>query len=80
MVQIEIKKYKIVRNPISISSVHDENILSILFLVTNHTNQTFINFNRVDDTLQQKKKTTIKMLEVTFDKQFFSHVFKNVRP
>ena len=35
-----------VRNPISFYSVRDENILSILFLVTNHINQTFINFNR----------------------------------
>ena len=43
-----------VRNPISIYSLHDENILSILFLVTNHINKTFINFNRVDDTLQHK--------------------------
>ena len=42
------------RNPISISSVRDENILSILFLVTNRINRTFINFNRVDDTLQHK--------------------------
>ena len=45
-----------VRNPISIYSLHDENILSILFLVTNHINQTFINFNRVDDTLQHKTR------------------------
>ena len=43
-----------VRNPISIYSVRDENILSILFLVTNHINQTFINFNRGDDTLQHE--------------------------
>ena len=43
-----------VRNPISIYSLRDENILSILFLVTNHINKTFINFNRVDDTLQHK--------------------------
>ena len=43
-----------VRNPISISSIRDKNILSILFLVTKHINQTFINFNRVDDTLQHE--------------------------
>ena len=43
-----------VRNPISIYSVRDENILSILFLVTNNINQPLINFNRVDDTLQHK--------------------------
>ena len=67
-----------VRNPISISSVRDVNILSILFLVTNHTNQTFIDFNRVDDTLQHK--TFNNYLVVTFNKQFFSHVFKNVCP
>ena len=47
------------RNPISISFVCDENILSILFLVTNHMKQTFINFNRVDDTLQHKYKGAI---------------------
>ena len=41
-----------VRNPISIYSVHDVNILFILFLVANHNNQIFNNFKRVDDTLQ----------------------------
>ena len=66
------------RNPISIYSVRDKNILSILFLVTNHINQTFIDFNRVGVTLQHK--TAILMLEINFNKQFFSHVFKNVRP
>ena len=67
-----------VRNPISISSVCDKNISSILFLVPNHINQTFINFNRADDTLQHKR--AILMLEITFNKQFFSHVFKNIHP
>ena len=43
-----------VRNPISIYSVRDVNILFILFLVTTHNNQTFINFKTVDDTLQHK--------------------------
>ena len=43
-----------VRNPISIFSVRDENILSILFLVTKQISQTFINFNRAEDTLQHK--------------------------
>ena len=48
------QEYKMVRNPISIYSVRDLNILFILFLVTNNNNQTFINFKRVDDTLQHK--------------------------
>ena len=48
------KMYQMVKNPISSSCVREVNILSMLFSVTNHTNQTFVTFNSVDDTLQHK--------------------------
>ena len=44
-----------VRNPISISSVRDKNILSILFLVTNQSIKLLsISIELSDDTLQHK--------------------------